>query len=43
MAKKENLAEILRREIEEYEGKVESSEEGTVISVGDGIARVYGL
>ncbi len=43
MAKKENIAEILRREIEEYEGKVESSEEGTVISVGDGIARVYGL
>ena len=34
---------MLREEIENYEGTVNVSETGSVISVGDGIARVYGL
>src|SRR3954451_16919974 len=41
-----NVAEItsvLKREIAEFEQQVKVSEVGTVIEVGDGIARVYGL
>ena len=37
------IADIIRRQIEGYETSVDVSEVGTVISVGDGIARVYGL
>ena len=41
-----NVAEItsvLKREIANFEQKVQVSEVGTVIEVGDGIARIYGL
>src|SRR3954454_16035645 len=41
-----NVAEItsvLKREIASFEQKVQVSEVGTVIEVGDGIARIYGL
>jgi F-type H+-transporting ATPase subunit alpha len=41
-----NVAEItsvLKREIASFEQKVAVSEVGTVIEVGDGIARIYGL
>src|SRR6201991_566972 len=41
-----NVAEItsvLKREISAYEQKLQISEVGTVIEVGDGIARIYGL
>ena len=41
-----NVAEItsvLKREIESFEQHLEVSEVGTVVEVGDGIARVYGL
>src|SRR5215212_11588867 len=41
-----NVAEItsvLKREIQAFEQKLTVSEVGTVIEVGDGIARVYGL
>src|SRR5215468_3380276 len=41
-----NVAEItsvLKREISTFEQKVQVSEVGTVIEVGDGIARIYGL
>ncbi len=41
-----NVAEItsvLKREIEAYEQKLQVSDVGTVIEVGDGIARIYGL
>src|SRR5205809_4173746 len=41
-----NVAEIinvLKREIANFEQKVQISEVGTVIEVGDGIARIYGL
>lgn len=39
----EEISEIIKQQIERYEGKIELKEIGTVISVGDGIARVYGL
>src|ERR1700742_3368915 len=41
-----NVAEItsiLKQEISGFEQKVQVSEVGTVIEVGDGIARIYGL
>src|SRR5262245_559290 len=41
--KADEITRIIREEIEEYRGGVEISEIGSVISVGDGIARVYGL
>jgi len=39
----DEIARLLRDEIEHYEKAVNVSETGSVISVGDGIARVYGL
>src|SRR5881396_173771 len=41
--KADEITKIIREEIEGYRGGVEISEIGSVISVGDGIARVYGL
>ncbi len=41
--KADDIGEILKKRIGDYERKFETSEVGTVISVGDGIARVYGL
>jgi len=37
------ITDILKREIKEYEREIDVAETGTVLSVGDGIARVYGL
>jgi len=39
----ETIGEILRNRIKGYEKRIETSEIGTVISIGDGIARAYGL
>jgi F-type H+-transporting ATPase subunit alpha len=39
----EEISQIIRDQIKDYEKKVELSETGRVISVGDGIARVYGV
>ena len=39
----DEIASVLQQEIEQYESKVELREVGTVLEVGDGIARVYGL
>ncbi len=39
----DEISSVLKGHIENYEKKVEVSETGTVLSVGDGIARVYGL
>jgi F-type H+-transporting ATPase subunit alpha len=39
----EEISRIIRDQIKDYEKKVEVSETGTVLSVGDGIARVYGV
>ena len=39
----EEISRIIRQQIEDYDKQVEVSETGTVLSAGDGIARVYGL
>ena len=39
----EEISQIIRDQIKDYDKKVEVSETGTVLSVGDGIARVYGI
>lgn len=41
--KPEEISALLRQEIENYQGYLDVAEIGTVISVGDGIARVFGL
>ena len=41
--KADEITKILREQIENYQQTVAVEEVGTVISVGDGIARVYGL
>ena len=37
------ITDILKREIKDYGREIDVAETGTVLSVGDGIARVYGL
>jgi len=37
------ISDIIRRQIKEYDREIDVAETGTVLSVGDGIARVYGL
>ena len=37
------IASVIQKEIENYEDRVDVREVGTVLEVGDGIARVYGL
>ncbi len=39
----DEITSLLREEIENYERAIDVSEVGSVISVGDGIARVHGL
>ena len=39
----EEISQIIRQQIRDYEKKVEVAETGTVLSVGDGIARVHGV
>jgi F-type H+/Na+-transporting ATPase subunit alpha len=39
----DEIERVLREEIENYDKAIEVSEVGSVISVGDGIARIYGL
>jgi len=39
----EEITDILRQELENFEKKVDTEHVGTVLQVGDGIARVYGL
>lgn len=41
--KPEEITSIIKKEIENYTNKVETVDSGTVIQIGDGIARVYGL
>ncbi len=41
--KAEEISQIIEKQIENYESRVEMSETGTVLSVGDQIARVYGV
>ena len=39
----EEITSILRKQIEEYDVETDLAEVGTVLQVGDGIARIYGL
>src|ERR1700688_4143875 len=39
----DEITNILRQEIENYERAIDVTEVGSVISVGDGIARIHGL
>ena len=41
--KPEEISSIIRDQIERYETRMDVAEVGTVIQVGDGIARVFGL
>jgi F-type H+-transporting ATPase subunit alpha len=37
------ISDIIRRQIRDFDREIDVAETGTVLSVGDGIARVYGL
>lgn len=41
--KPEEITSIIKQEIEKYDNKIETVDSGTIIQIGDGIARVYGL
>ncbi|MEG1800478.1 MAG: F0F1 ATP synthase subunit alpha [Oscillospiraceae bacterium] len=41
--KPEDISKIIKDQIKNYDSKIEQSETGTVIQVGDGIAKVHGL
>jgi F-type H+/Na+-transporting ATPase subunit alpha len=43
MADIDQISNLIKKEISSYEDKIETSDVGTVISVGDGIATIYGL
>src|SRR6201993_5478515 len=42
-SKAEEIPQLLREQIANYDTKIRVDEVGTVISLGDGIARLYGL
>ncbi len=39
----DEISQIIRKQVEDYDRAVEVTETGTVVTCGDGIARVYGL
>ncbi|MCK4518690.1 MAG: F0F1 ATP synthase subunit alpha, partial [Candidatus Omnitrophica bacterium] len=41
--KSQEVSSVIRKQIERFEKKIEVKKTGTVVEVGDGIARVYGL
>ena len=41
--KPEEITSVIQKQLEGFEGKLELSEVGYVLSAGDGIARIYGL
>ena len=41
--KPEEITSIIKKEIQRYENQIQTSDSGTIIQIGDGIARVYGL
>ncbi len=41
--KADEITQLIREQIENYESKIQVDEVGTVISLGDGIARLHGL
>lgn len=41
--KPEEITSIIKKEIERYEKEIKTVDSGTIIQIGDGVARVYGL
>ncbi|WP_138203924.1 F0F1 ATP synthase subunit alpha [Haloimpatiens lingqiaonensis] len=41
--KPEEITSIIKREIERYEKKIHTEDSGTIVQIGDGVSRVYGL
>ncbi len=41
--KPEEITSIIKKQIQSYENKMETVDSGTIIQIGDGIARIYGL
>ncbi|MEC9373047.1 MAG: F0F1 ATP synthase subunit alpha [Planctomycetota bacterium] len=41
--KTDEIASVIKQEIEQYSAELEVSEVGRVVQIGDGIARIYGL
>ena len=41
--KPEEITSIIKKEIQRYENYIKTSDSGTIVQIGDGIARVYGL
>ena len=41
--KPEEITSIIKNEIEKYDKQIKTVDSGTIIQIGDGIARVYGL
>lgn len=41
--KPEEITSIIKKEIEKYQKQIKTVDSGTIIQVGDGVARVYGL
>src|SRR3972149_11484202 len=41
--KAEDSSQIIKQQLQSYQATIDVAEVGTVIEVGDGIARVYGL
>ena len=39
----EEISRVLKEQIQNYNKKIEVAETGTVLTVGDGVARIYGL
>ena len=39
----EEISSLIKSQIESFEARLEQAETGTIISVGDGVARVHGL
>ena len=39
----DEISKILKQQIKDYESRVSVAETGTILSIGDGIARIYGL
>ena len=43
MTDRDQIRNLIKKEIQNYESKIETDDVGSVISVGDGIATIYGL
>ncbi len=39
----DEISKVLKEQIRNYNKNIEVSETGTVLSVGDGVAKIYGL